>query len=1186
MVRRPRWRLLRTAVVTALSAALALPTVGAISAPASAAEAADFKALVFSKTTGFRHDSIPAGIAAIRSLATANNFEVDATEDAAAFTDANLAQYDVVIWLSTTGDVLTTTQQAAFERYIAAGGGYAGIHSASDTEYDWPWYGGLVGAYFDNHPPGTPTATVKTEDLVHPSTAGLPALATRTDEWYAFRTNPRDRVHVLQSLDERSYTGGTMGADHPISWCQDYEGGRSWYTGQGHTQQSFSEPGFLQHILGGIKTAAGVLDADCSASQSASFEKTPIDENTASPMDLAPLPDGRVLYIDRFGPIRVVQANGGTVQAANLNVTTVHEYGVMGLEIDPNFAQNNWVYITWSPAGSTADRVSRFTLTGNTLDLASEKVLIEIPVQRAECCHAGGALQFDSKGNLYITTGDNTNPFASDGFNPIDERPGRAAWDAQRTSGNTNSLSGKVLRIRPTAEGTYTVPEGNLFAAGTALTRPEIYAMGLRNPFTIGVDRRTDTVFVGEYGPDAGSPNPNRGPRATVEWNALTRPGNYGWPYCVGGNTAYNDYNFETQTSGPKFDCANGPTNNSPNNTGLTQLPPAIPAAVWYNNNGTEKSSPDAPQGGAPTAGSVYDYNPDLRSDRKWPQYWEGKAPFGEWNSGQLFSFQIDPTTAAVQDINRILPALSFRRIHRLEWGADGALYVIDWGTGFNGNNADSGIYRIDYISGTRAPIARITADKTSGPAPLTVAFSSLGSRDPDGTNVTYSWNFGDGTAVSTEANPTHVFQNAGNYTVTLTVTDESGASTQATETITVGNTAPTITVAAPPNGGFFEFGDTVKYRVVVTDPEDGTVNCNDVIAQPALGHDDHAHPGAQYRGCEGTIVVPGDEGHAGANIFGVINFTYTDKGGAGGSGPLVGRATVILQPKHLEAEHFDSTGRIAGSTSGGDPGVQTETTTDTGAGQNIGYFEKDDWFAFEPTNLTGITGFRIRGASDGGGTLSIRHGSPTGPTLGSVAIPTGGWQNWSTQTITFTGDVPTETGPLYFVNTAGGLNVNWVEAIGRGVTDNLRPAVTATGTPTTGTAPLNVQFTATATDAEGDTPLTYSWTFGDNTTGTGQNPTHTYTIPGNYTARVTVTDSRGAASSATVAVTVAAPNNGCLTGRSDDFNGTTLDRTRWTSVIREDQNLRVENGSLVLPTSATDIYQTGNNTPNISTLR
>jgi len=228
-----------------------------LAATACAAPGADFKVMVFSKTAGFRHPSITNGITAIRQLATQNNFEVLATENAADFAETNLAQFATVIFLSTTGDVLNAGQQSAFERYIRAGGGYVGIHAASDMEYSWPWYGGLVGAWFSNHP-AIQKAIVLVEDLDHPSAGFLPEAWVRTDEWYNFRTNPRANVHVLARLDESTYTGGTMG-DHPIAWFHEYDGGRAWYTAGGHTPESFSEPLFLTHLLGGIRYAANAI---------------------------------------------------------------------------------------------------------------------------------------------------------------------------------------------------------------------------------------------------------------------------------------------------------------------------------------------------------------------------------------------------------------------------------------------------------------------------------------------------------------------------------------------------------------------------------------------------------------------------------------------------------------------------------------------------------------------------------------------------------------------------------------------------------------------------------------------------------------------------------------------------------------------------------------------------------------
>ena len=247
-----------------MAAGLAVAVAGvAVALPAAPASAAPLtKVLVFSKTAGFRHSSIGPGITAIQQLGAANGFTVTATEDAAQFTAANLAQYQAVVWLSTTGDVLDGNQQAAFQSYIAAGGGYVGVHAAADTEYDWPWYGGLVGAWFQSHP-ANQTATIRVEDRGNPSTSHLAPTWSRLDEWYNYRTNPRANVKVLMSLDESSYSGGSMGGDHPITWCQNYGGGRSWYTGLGHTDESWADANFRTMLLGGLRVAAGAVAADC-----------------------------------------------------------------------------------------------------------------------------------------------------------------------------------------------------------------------------------------------------------------------------------------------------------------------------------------------------------------------------------------------------------------------------------------------------------------------------------------------------------------------------------------------------------------------------------------------------------------------------------------------------------------------------------------------------------------------------------------------------------------------------------------------------------------------------------------------------------------------------------------------------------------------------------------------------------
>jgi type 1 glutamine amidotransferase len=217
------------------------------------------RVLVFSRTAGFRHESIAAGVAAIRTLGERHAFAVAHTEEPTAFSPDSISRFSAVVFLNTTGNVLDATQEAVFENYIRAGGGFAGVHSAADTEYEWPWYGQLMGAYFQSHP-AIQQATVNTVDANHLSTRCLPQQWVRRDEWYNYRAPPAAGVTILATLDEGTYTGGTMGATHPVVWHHRFDGGRAWYTAMGHTTESYADSVFLKHLAGGILWAAGVAE--------------------------------------------------------------------------------------------------------------------------------------------------------------------------------------------------------------------------------------------------------------------------------------------------------------------------------------------------------------------------------------------------------------------------------------------------------------------------------------------------------------------------------------------------------------------------------------------------------------------------------------------------------------------------------------------------------------------------------------------------------------------------------------------------------------------------------------------------------------------------------------------------------------------------------------------------------------
>jgi uncharacterized repeat protein (TIGR03806 family) len=590
--------------------------------------------LVFSKTNGFRHDSISAGQAMLQALATKNNWPLTTTEDANMFTDSTLEAYSVVVWLNTTGDVLNTAQQSAFESFIESGGGYVGIHAASDTEYSWPWYGELVGAYFTAHPQ-IQNAQLLVEDQTHLSTYHLTSNWQRTDEWYNFQQNPRSNVNVLLSLDEDSYDpgSGAMG-DHPIAWYKHIGQGRSFYSGLGHTIASYSEDEFIQHIEGGIAWAGNLNLADLAwqgdAPSDEQFSTKVLASSINQPQELDISKAGEIYVIGRMGEFYAM-VDDTLSQTSSIQVNSVQEGGLIGFALDPDFANNRFAYFHYTHPSLSQHNVSRIPINpDHSLDLDSEVIVLTYPVQLSECCHTAGSLAFDNVGNLYIATGDNTNPFNSDGYTPIDEQAGRSAWDAQKSSSNSNDLRGKILRILPTADGGYQIPAGNLFNE-SAEHRAEIYTMGHRNPYRITIDSATNNLVWADIGPDAGSSNPNRGPSGVDEINQTLVSGNFGWPYFTGNNAPYNDFDFATRTSGNPFNPENV-LNDSPNNTGATELPNTIPAWITLSHR-------------ALMVADVYRFNPAIQDEHKLPSYFHGKLLYWNFNNDRMFEASVGQDT-------------------------------------------------------------------------------------------------------------------------------------------------------------------------------------------------------------------------------------------------------------------------------------------------------------------------------------------------------------------------------------------------------------------------------------------------------------------------------------------------------------------------------------------------------------
>ncbi|MFH8568493.1 ThuA domain-containing protein [Streptomyces sp. NPDC017993] len=766
------------------------------------------RVLVFHASAGDEPPTVDAGIAAIEKIgqqgSAAEHFTIEATADASVFTKPRLGKFNAVVFLTGGGDVLDPDQEAGLERYMEAGGGFLGIHDAARAEPYSDWFTGLIGARpTGSGPAAAQRATVEVGDRANPATKDLPVQWKRPDRWLNWTTNPSGTVHTVARVRENTYQPGTgaNGWDHPVSWCRDYDGGRSFYTAMGGTADSFQEADFRSHLRGALLWTTRLARADCQATITTNYKaervtspnKPGSSDQIGEPHGLVTAKDGRVFYIGRGGgdastPVVTdwnnpeVGKGEGTVHSWDPKTGKVtlagsvtvfgnkgggdelvkNEEGLLGIELDPDFLSNGWIYLHYTPHSRidrdtqmAERRVSRFTVNPatNRLDLSSEKVLLKWPVQIHSCCHAGGGMAWDSARNLYIATGDNNSSQFSDGYsgnNPEPTYKDVAFADARRTAGNTNNLNGKILRIHPEQDGTYTLPEGNLFSGketdeGGGKTRGEIYVMGVRNPSRISVDKKTDTLYAGWVGPDAGTPSPTWGPAKYDTFAVITHASNRGWPFCMGNEQPYRDRNLP-DPSKPLgwYDCDHL-KNESPHNDGLVNIPPAESNNIWYSPQG---GGPDFPRdadgipsyelsqqklllpwlkGGGQAAmdGPVYRHDPDSASKDAWPAYWDGKWFVGDFYDGEQprHAVVMDPKTAGngglpahAESLDKIIPvgADGIRNLMGWTFGPDGALYVLDYGRGFFTSDPKSALWRITYKGGEPTPLPQHLARKAS----------------------------------------------------------------------------------------------------------------------------------------------------------------------------------------------------------------------------------------------------------------------------------------------------------------------------------------------------------------------------------------------------------------------------------------------------------------------------------------
>ena len=557
------------------------------------------------------------------------------------------------------------------------------------------------------------------------------------------------------------------------------------------------------------------------------------------PMNFEVVQDGRVFINERKGVLKVYNPIDKTVSVVgtipvNTKYTskegkvTEAEEGFIGFTVDPKFEENHIAYLYYAHPTISKHVLSRWEIRDDKLVSGSEKIMLEIPTQREVCCHTGGGMTWDESGNLYLAVGNNTGNVADK--SQTDERPDRQSWDDQRGSANSNDLRGKILRIHPNTDGTYNIPDGNLFPKGTAKTRPEIYIMGDRNPWRPSFDTKTGWLYWGEVGPDA-----NEDSKTTRmgmdEFNQARGPGYFGWPYFIGENVGYPMYNYLNDSVGSPQDPTK-PVNHSVNNTGITELPPAQPAFISYPYRNSEKYPLVGSGGRCAVGGPIYRKSNFTAAKRPWPSYYEGKWIVADLSRGWIMAISMKGN-GTYKSMEKFLP--SYRPIEPIDikYGPNGDLYVLEYGSNWFRKSDNSKLVRIEYNAGNRTPIVHASADKSGGILPLTIHLSSAGTKDYDGDSLKYEWviNSLNGTTSVhyKEANPITVFDKPGEYSATLTATDPSGAKNSQTIKIVAGNSPPVLSLAIKGNKTFFFPGKAFGYDINVMDKEDGKVDPSQV---------------------------------------------------------------------------------------------------------------------------------------------------------------------------------------------------------------------------------------------------------------------------------------------------------------------------------------------------------------------
>ncbi len=623
-------------------------------------------------------------------------------------------------------------------------------------------------------------------------------------------------------------------------------------------------------ILNFTKTAIKIAGLACLASftmqdsppkpDESRFTPVVIADNLDEPMVFEVLKDGSAYIIERKGALKKYNAATKTTDLiATIPVNTKYtsadgvvkeaEEGLMGFTMDPNYEKNHWIYLYYAHPTEKKHVLTRWEIKDEQLVESSKKTVLEVETQREVCCHTGGGMTWDKAGNLFLTVGNNTgNQKAAQ----TDEREGRSSWDDQGHAGNTNDLRGKILRIHPEADGSYTIPEGNLYPKGTSSgddrrTRPEIYSMGHRNPWRISIDSKTNYVYWGEVGPDANEDS-DIGPRGYDELNQARKPGNFGWPWFVADNQAFPVYDYAANKPLAKKDPEHL-VNTSPNNTGLKELPATAPNFIYYPYGVSEKFPLVGSGSRSATGGPIYHKSDFTNPKRPWPAYYENKWIAADFSRGWIMAISMKEN-GDYESMERVLPGYHPVQPIDIKFGPDGDLYILEYGSNWFRKSDNSRLIRIEYNGGNRKPIVQVSTDKKGGTVPFQAKLSSEGTKDFDGDALKYSWKItgaGATPKILTTANPSVSFDKPGVYNVALTVTDSKGASNSQSLKIVAGNEPPKVAVNLTGNNSFFFAGKPIDYAVSVSDKEDGSLADGKIKADQVAVSVDYTSEGFDY---------------------------------------------------------------------------------------------------------------------------------------------------------------------------------------------------------------------------------------------------------------------------------------------------------------------------------------------------